>query len=58
MRNRDKKVREGPEKALETIERNRLAGECSKPDPEFEKAIAEERMCEPVGCGERIEPHR
>ena len=34
------------EEKLERIERSRLARECSKLDPEFEKSLAEEGMSE------------
>jgi hypothetical protein len=34
---------------LERIERRRLARECAKLDPVFEKAMAEEGMSEEIG---------
>ena len=46
LHNGNQKVREEPEKALERLERSRLARECAKLDPEFEKAMAEEGMSE------------
>jgi hypothetical protein len=39
-------IQEAVEEKLDRLERSRLARECSKLDPEFEKAMAEEGMSE------------
>ncbi len=39
-------IQEAVEEKLERLERSRLARECAKLDPEFEKAMAEEGMSE------------
>ncbi|MGR3221186.1 MAG: ribbon-helix-helix domain-containing protein, partial [Candidatus Anammoxibacter sp.] len=44
--NRSQAIREAVKEKLERIERNRLAKECSKLDPIFEKAMAEEGLSE------------
>ncbi len=43
---RSQAVQEAVEEKLARLERSRLAHECAKLDPEFEKAIAEEGLCE------------
>ncbi len=43
---RSQAVQEAVEEKLARLERSRLAQECAKLDPEFEKAIAEEGLCE------------
>jgi Arc/MetJ-type ribon-helix-helix transcriptional regulator len=45
-RNRSKAIQEAVEEKLERLERPRLAQECAKLDPDFEKALAEEGMSE------------
>ncbi len=44
--NRSQAIQIAVEEKLERIERSRLARECSKLDPEFEKSLAEEGMSE------------
>ncbi len=44
--NRSKAIQEAVEEKLERVERSRLAQECAKLDPDFEKAMAEEGMSE------------
>lgn len=44
--NRSQAIQIAVEEKLERIERSRLARECSKLDPEFEKSLAEESMSE------------
>ena len=39
-------IQEAVEEKLDRLERSRLARECAKLDPEFEKAMAEEGMSE------------
>jgi len=46
--NRSREIQEAVAEKLERLRRSRLARECSKLDPEFEKAIAEEGMGEEV----------
>ena len=46
--NRSRAIQEAVAEKLERLRRSRLARECSKLDPEFEKAIAEEGMGEEV----------
>jgi metal-responsive CopG/Arc/MetJ family transcriptional regulator len=43
---RSKAIQEAVEEKLERLERSRLARECAKLDPVFEKAMAEEGMSE------------
>ena len=43
---RSKAIQEAVEERLERLERRRLAKECAKLDPDFEKAMAEEGMSE------------
>ena len=47
--NRSQAIQEAVEEKLERVERSRLARECAKLDPEFEKALAEEGMSEELG---------
>jgi Arc/MetJ-type ribon-helix-helix transcriptional regulator len=49
FRNRSRAIQEAVREKLERIDRNRLARECAKLDPVFEKAMAEE------GMGEELE---
>ena len=44
--NRSKAVQQAVKEKLEHLDRNRLARECAKLDPAFEKAMAEEGMSE------------
>lgn len=44
--NRSKAIQDAVEEKLEKLERNRLARECAKLDPDTEKAMAEEGMDE------------
>ena len=44
--NRSQAIQEAVKEKLERIERNRLAKECSKLDPVFERAMAEEGLSE------------
>lgn len=45
-RNRSQAIQEAVQEKLERLESNRLAEECAKLDPSFEKAIAEEGLSE------------
>jgi metal-responsive CopG/Arc/MetJ family transcriptional regulator len=44
--NRSKAIQEAVQEKLERLERGRLARECAKLDPEFEKGLAEQGMSE------------
>ena len=44
--NRSRAIQEAVQEKLERMERSRLAKECAKLDPSFEKAIAEEGISE------------
>jgi metal-responsive CopG/Arc/MetJ family transcriptional regulator len=44
--NRSRAIQAAVEEKLERIERSRLARECAKLDPAFERALAEEGMTE------------
>jgi metal-responsive CopG/Arc/MetJ family transcriptional regulator len=44
--NRSKAVQEAIREKLQRIKRNRLASECAKLDPAYEKAMAEEGLSE------------
>jgi len=44
--NRSKVIQKAVEEKLERLERSRLARECAKLDPAFERAMAEEGMSE------------
>ena len=46
--NRSQAIQEAVEEKLARLERSRLARECAKLDPAFEKALAEEGMSEDV----------
>ena len=43
---RSQAIREAVEEKLERLERSRLARECAKLDPDFERSLAEERISE------------
>lgn len=45
---RSRAIEEAVEEKLARLERNRLARECAKLDPAFEKAIADEGLAEDV----------
>lgn len=45
---RSQAIQEAVEEKLSRMERSRLARECAKLDPEFEKSMAEERLSEDV----------
>ncbi|MCL0078887.1 ribbon-helix-helix domain-containing protein [Dehalococcoidia bacterium] len=44
--NRSRAIQEAVQEKLERMERSRLAKECAKLDPSFEKAMAEEGVSE------------
>jgi len=44
--NRSKAIQEAVQEKLERLERGRLARECARLDPEFEKSLAEQGMSE------------
>lgn len=44
--NRSQAIQEAVNEKIERLERNRLAKECAKLDPAFEKAMAEEGLTE------------
>jgi metal-responsive CopG/Arc/MetJ family transcriptional regulator len=44
--NRSRAIEQAVEEKLERLERSRLARECAKLDPAFEKALAEEGLSE------------
>jgi metal-responsive CopG/Arc/MetJ family transcriptional regulator len=46
FRNRSQAIQAAVEEKIERLERSRLARECAKLDPAFEKALAEEGMSE------------
>jgi len=46
---RSQAIQEAVEEKLERLERSRLARECAKLDPDFEKSMAEEGMPEELG---------
>ncbi|MFH1743474.1 MAG: ribbon-helix-helix domain-containing protein [bacterium] len=48
FRSRSQAVEAAVEEKLARIDRNRLAKECAKLDPQFEKALAEEGLLEDV----------
>jgi len=43
---RSQAIQEAVEEKLERLERSRLARECAKLDPDFERSLAEERISE------------
>ncbi len=45
-RNRSRAIQEAVEEKLERLDRSRLAQECAKLNPDFEKAMADEGMSE------------
>lgn len=47
--NRSKAIQKAVEEKLERVDRSRLARECAKLDPKFEKAMAEEGVSEELG---------
>ena len=47
--NRSKAIQEAVQEKLSRINRSRLARECAKLDPKFEKALAEEGISQDVG---------
>jgi metal-responsive CopG/Arc/MetJ family transcriptional regulator len=46
FRNRSQAIQLAVKEKLERVDRSRLARECSKLDPDFEKALAEEGLSE------------
>jgi metal-responsive CopG/Arc/MetJ family transcriptional regulator len=48
FRNRSQAIQIAVKEKLERVDRSRLARECSKLDPEFEKALAEEGLSEEI----------
>lgn len=49
FRNRSQAIQEAVEEKLDRVEQSRLARECAKLDPSFEKSLAEEGMSEDLG---------
>ena len=47
--NRSRAIQEAVQEKLKRLEHSRLARECAKLDPEFEKTLAEEGMSEELG---------
>ena len=47
--NRSRAIQGAVQEKLERMERSRLARECAKLDPDFEKAMAEEGLSEELG---------
>ena len=47
--NRSKAIQEAVQEKLSRVNRSRLARECAKLDPKFEKALAEEGISQDVG---------
>ena len=48
--NRSRAIQEAVQEKLERIDRNRLAEECAKLDPSFEKAMADEGFSEELAA--------
>jgi len=48
FRNRSQAIQIAVKEKLERVDRSRLARECSKLDPEFEKSLAEEGFSEEI----------
>ncbi|MCK5601462.1 ribbon-helix-helix protein, CopG family [Candidatus Pacearchaeota archaeon] len=48
FRNRSQAIQIAVKEKLERVDKSRLARECSKLDPEFEKALAEEGLSEEI----------
>ena len=51
--NRSRAIEAAVSEELARMERGRLANECAKLDPEFEKALAEGELSEPGGVDRR-----
>ncbi len=49
-RNRSRAIQEAVQEKLERLERGRLAEECAKLDPAFEKAMADEGLSEEMAA--------
>jgi metal-responsive CopG/Arc/MetJ family transcriptional regulator len=47
--NRSKAIQEAVQEKLSRVNRSRLARECAKLDPKFEKALAEEGLSQDIG---------
>lgn len=47
---RSRAIQEAVEEKLERLEKNRLAAECTKLDPSFERALAEEGLSEDLAA--------
>jgi metal-responsive CopG/Arc/MetJ family transcriptional regulator len=48
--NRSRAIQEAMEEKIERLEKNRLAMECAKLDPSFERALAEEGLSEDLAA--------
>jgi len=48
--NRSRVIQEAVREKLERLERNRLAEECAKLDPDFERAMADEGLAEELSA--------
>ncbi len=48
--NRSRAIQEAVQEKLERLERNRLAAECAKLDPSFERAMADEGLSEELAA--------
>ena len=48
--NRSRAIQEAVEEKIERMERSRLAVECAKLDPKFEKSLAEEGLSEDLAA--------
>ena len=48
--NRSRAIQEAMEEKLERLEKNRLATECAKLDPSFERMLAEEGLSEDLAA--------
>ena len=48
--NRSRAIQEAVEEKLERLEKNRLAKECAKLDPSFERMLAEEGLSEDLAA--------
>ena len=48
--NRSRAIQQAVEEKLERLEKNRLAAECAKLDPSFERALAEEGLSEDLAA--------
>ncbi len=49
FKNRSKAIQEAVQEKLSRVNRSRLARECAKLDPKFEKALAEEGISQDMG---------